>query len=368
MKRLRLAKITLDGYFNYGNVLQSYALQQVLLQYADTVETIWHSKDNFLPRTYWRWGWKQPIKLLLNWRGFRSQFFDGHNGREMVRQAKIKEFCERYIHIRHDVEDLRSIADENDFFVVGSDQVWNPHFAGTAAEFLMFAPPEKRISYAASIACPEIPKEKETLYREGLFGMKSLSLREQEGATMVEALTGRKAEVHVDPTLLLEADEWRQVSRVPAWYRGGEYLLTYFLGMRPKVVNAVAKKLNLPVVNLLDENVFEHYTTGVEEFLWLVDHASLVYTDSFHGTVFSILFQRPFVVCDRVGSIVDSKMTARIDTLLGYFGLENRRGSKNNGYRVHAPLSIVYSPSVNKVLTRERKRTNEYFRNVFKLL
>ncbi len=359
---MRVAILTLDGYLNYGNILQRYALQMVLLHYASTVDTVWHSKDNFLPRIYWQWSWKQAAKIILNWRGFRTQFFNGHNGREIVRQAKIKEFCDRYVHIRYDVEDLRSIADEYDFFVVGSDQVWNPHGTMSNGKFLSFAPSGKRISYAASIACPEIPKKNETFYREGLSGMKTLSLREHEGATLVEQLIGRKAEVHVDPTLLLGADEWRKVSRVPAWYRGGEYLLTYFLGQRPAVVDKVAKELGLPVVNMLDENVFEHYTTGVDEFLWLIEHASLVYTDSFHGTIFSILFRRPFVVCDRMGSKTTEQMGSRIDTLLGYFGLENRHGTAANGYRITQPLLMPDWAQVESVLMREKSKAMEYLK------
>ena len=98
---MKIAKLTLDEYRNYGNTLQSYALQQFLLRYADTVDAIWHSKDNFLPRTYWQGGWKWPIKFALNWHGFRTHFFNGYNGREMVRQGKIKEFSDRYIHVRY---------------------------------------------------------------------------------------------------------------------------------------------------------------------------------------------------------------------------------------------------------------------------
>lgn len=125
-------------------------------------------------------------------------------------------------------------------------------------------------------------------------------MREQEGANTVKQFTGRDVPVVVDPTMLLTPDEWRKVSR-HAWYHGDDYILTYFLGKRPNAaIQQVASKSGLPVVNLLDENVYEHYVTGVDEFIWAIEHASLIYTDSFHGTVFSILFQKPFVVCNRV--------------------------------------------------------------------
>ena len=64
---IRIAKFTLDGYFNYGNVLQNYALQQMLLRYADRVDTLWTQPYNFMPEVWWNWRWKEYIKWLINW-------------------------------------------------------------------------------------------------------------------------------------------------------------------------------------------------------------------------------------------------------------------------------------------------------------
>ena len=370
MIELKIAKLTIDGYYNYGNLLQSYALQQALKRYADKVDTIWHTPDNFMPKTWWSWSWKQPIKWLLNWHNFRTDIHEGHFGVEMVRQGKIKEWADRYLQIRKDVRDLNEIRKDYDFFVVGSDQVWNPYFGDLESNFLQFAPEEKRISYAASIACPVIPKEKEDVYRKGLSGMQAISMREQEGADTVQALTGRDVPVHVDPTFLLTPDEWRAVSRQPAWYHGEEYLLTYFLGPMPDSVRRVAAETGLALVNMLDQSVYEHYVTGVDEFIWAIEHASLVYTDSFHGTVFSILFRRPFVVCDRMAAhqrdVIGAKMSSRIDTLLKSFGLEFRRGMVQNAYHVPDSIKINY-PDVESVLLRERERADSYLRETMSI-
>lgn len=365
---MRIGKITLDGYFNYGNLLQNYALQQVLLRYADEVETLWHTGENFLPETYWKWGWKEPIKYLINWKGFRTKFRQGSNGPEMVRQGKLRDWADRYIHFRKGVENLSSVADEYDYFVTGSDQVWNPYFGDPAylrANFLTFAAKEKRISYAASISSPVIPEKRVGLYKEGLQGMAALSLREQAGADLAEKVSGRKGEVHVDPTLLLDAEDWDAVSRVPAWYHGEDYILTYFLGDRPeKVIEKISKETGLPVVNLLDQKNYGHYVTGVDEFLWAIKHARLIYTDSFHGTVFSILYRRPFVVCNRLGSAVTEKMGSRIDTLLSLFGLEERRGTRGNGYAIEDPLAAPDYSAASEVLKRERARSAAYLERV----
>lgn len=370
MSSIKIAKLTLDGYVNYGNLLQSYALQQVLSRYAEVVDSIWHSPDNFLPRIWWRWNYKSAAKFILNWKGFRAAILQGDVGAEMVRQGKLKDWADRYIRIRTDVEDLHTIADDYDYFVVGSDQVWNPYFGDLQQNFLQFAPMEKRLSYAASIAAPEIPSDKRKIYHDGFSGMKAISMREKEGADIVRDIAGREVVVHVDPTLLLTPDEWRSVSRPPAWYHGDDYILTYFLGTMPDAVSKAARELGLPVVNLLDSSVYEHYVTGVDEFLWAIEHARLIYTDSFHGTVFSILFRRPFVVCDRRAahgaSNAGNKMSSRIDTLLALFGLEHRRAVVENKYHLEHPFELVY-PNIESVFLQENARADVYLREAMNL-
>lgn len=364
---MKIGKLTLDGYFNYGNLLQSYALQQILFNYADKVDTILHETNKFLPDTYWqqKWGLKDYIRrFLADYFHFRRDRYK-HISREMVRQGKMRDWADRYIYQRKDITNLSSIVDEYDYFITGSDQVWNPYFAGRFDEFLLFAPTEKRLSYAASISAPEIPPEKLELYKKGLTEMQSLSLREQAGAKLVEQISGRKAEVHVDPTLLLTPDKWKAVSRQPTWYHGKDYILTYFLGNRPTVLlENISKKTGLPVVNLLDDNVYEHYVTGVDEFIWAIEHAKLVYTDSFHGTVFSILFRTPFIVCNRLGDDTSEKMGSRLDTLLSYFGLQNRRYMKKNDNFLKISLQVPDWSKVESVLTRERQRSAVYFKRV----
>lgn len=341
---------------------------RVLQQLGGEVESLCHTPDNFLPQVYWRWSWKELVKFLLNWHGFRDAFFCGDKGLEMVRQGKIRDWCARYINIQQASDDLDSLADAYDYFVTGSDQVWNYHFSNLEHCFLLFAPSEKRIAYAASISCPDIPADKIPMYKEGFAGMAHISMREQQGADTVKELSGRDVPVVVDPTLLLDANAWRKVSRQPAWYHGEDYILTYFLGDRPEIVETLEQETGLPVINLLDKEVYEHYVTGPDEFLWAVEHAKLVYTDSFHGTVFSILFRTPFVVCNRVGDDVSEKMGSRIDTLLGCFCLEDRRGTKTNGYAIENPFEVIDWSKVDTILTRERQRSIDYLTEALALL
>lgn len=367
-KRLRIANLTLDGYFNYGNVLQRYAVCNLLMGLGAEVESLWFSQQaGFLPYLQshypWMkdsWDWKTWVKLGINWKGATHEMFSGENAWEAARSAVIKSFVDRYIPMRYDV-DFAKAADEYDYFVTGSDQVWNPYFADLKQLFIKFAPGGKRISYAASISCPEIPQDKLQMFIDGVRGMKAISVREQAGAELIEQLTGRKVEVVADPTMLVAAEKWREIARKPSWLKGDEEILTtYFLGKRPDdVINRLADEHGLKVVNILDERVFEHYAVAPEEWLWLIDNARLMYTDSFHGTVFSILFRTPFVVTERIEAGCASKMTSRIDTLLGKFALEDRRGTKENGYMIADPLHIQYG-DVDAVLAEDRRKAIIY--------
>ena len=374
-EHLKIANLTLDGYFNYGNVLQRYAVCNLLMGLGAEVASLWFSPQaGFLPYLQshypWMkdsWDWKTWVKLGINWKGATSKLLSGREAWEAARSAGIKSFVDRYIPMRYNV-DFAKVADEYDYFVTGSDQVWNPYFADLEKLFIKFAPREKRVSYAASISCPEIPQDKLQMFIDGVNGMKGISVREQAGAELIEQLTGRKVEVVADPTMLVAAEKWREIARKPSWLKGDEKILTtYFLGKRPdEVINRLAMEHGLKVVNILDEHVFEHYAVAPEEWLWLIDNASLMYTDSFHGTVFSILFRRPFVVTERIGDGCVNKMTSRIDTLLGKFGLEARRGTKENGYMIDNPMEIQYG-DVEAVLAKDRQRAEAYLRRALDL-
>ena len=374
-EHLKIANLTLDGYFNYGTVLQRYAVCTLLMGLGAEVESLWFSPQaGFLPYLQshypWMkdsWDWKTWVKLGINWKGATSKLLSGREAWEAARNAGIKSFVDRYIPMRYNV-DFAKVADKYDYFVTGSDQVWNPYFADLEKLFLKFAPRAKRIAYAASISCPEIPSKDLQGFIDGINGMKAISVREQAGAELIEQLTGRKVEVVADPTMLVAAEKWREIARKPSWLKGDEEILTtYFLGKRPdEVINRLAREHGLKVVNILDEHVFEHYAVAPEEWLWLIDNASLMYTDSFHGTVFSILFRRPFVVTERIGDGCVNKMTSRIDTLLGKFGLEARRGTKENGYMIDNPMEIQYG-DVEAVLAKDRQRAEAYLRRALDL-
>lgn len=370
----KVAILTLNGYFNYGNRLQNYALQEVIKNQGFDVETVinetkigrqtstsvkYMNKINRLKEMNLRDVYKTLYKKVGN--------YLYNNKLKQQRTQIFKDFSISYI-----TETDYSISKDNipndfssayDFFVTGSDQVWNPNYRkGSSVDFLTFAPPEKRIAYAPSFGVSEIPEEYVESYKEWLSEMAHLSVREEAGAKIIKDLTNRDATVVVDPTMLLTKEKWLSISKIPSNKPMKRYLLTYFLGEiskeRAKKLKTIAKKNDLEIINLAQIKDKLAYLSGPSEFIDYINSASVFCTDSFHGAVFSILLDTPFVVFDREGK--SPSMNSRIHTLLKTFQLESRldENIKTNDQI----FNIDYSHTI-PILEEERKRALSYLKN-----
>ena len=350
---MRIAQLTLEGYFNYGNILQKFALQHTLEKFADFVEFLYLTDKTLFSET----GEKPGKQCVINKarQGWEQKYWRF----EAVRQSKFKDFENLHIKTRFDLPYLEDIADEYDFFVVGSDQVWNPKWYPKYI-FLDFVPNEKKIAYAASIGHPIIPDELKEIFRRGISNFKYVSVREENAAKIINGLTGQKPLVLLDPVLLLNKDEWLSVAQKPTWfkekYQRG-FVLTYYLRrLPPPEVKILADELDLPVINLLDLENYEHFTIGPAEFIWLFVNSSFTFTNSFHGVAFSILFKRPFLNIEIANDSSGASMSNRITTLLKLFGLENRT------QMLAKPLEIDFTRR-DEVLPLEKKKAFRFLAN-----
>lgn len=194
--------------------------------------------------------------------------------------------------------------------------------------FLRFCSPTKRVSYAASFGVDKIPEEWVDKYKTGLMDFKALSVREDKAVDIVKNTIGLTCCKVLDPTMLLERVEWDKIKKMPTKINGKNYILTYFLGGRTREIEDIiyryAKLTDSAVINLQDYNT-PYYIVGPDEFVGLISKAKMVLTDSFHATVFSIIYEKPFVVYDRQGS--GRKMGSRLSSLLEMCGLNDRRAS-----------------------------------------
>lgn len=366
----KVAIVTLNGYFNYGNRLQNYALQEAIKLLGFEVETILCSRksisqdnrtDVSKPNHSKEENAKDIFREIID-----KTNEDEEKTRQRIRTEVFKDFTYKYIRETNyyiSYNDIpNNLSNEYDYFVTGSDQVWNFNFnRGSSVYFLAFAERYKRISYAPSFGVSEIiPKHKEN-YQKWLLGIDSLSVREDDGAKIIKELTGRDVPVLVDPTLLLTKEKWLFIAKEAPSKPKDKYLLTYFLGGIPseykKQIKEIAKDNNLKVINLGDIKEEDTYKTGPSEFIDYVSSCSMFCTDSFHGVIFSILMEKPFIVYKRVDTSIS--MFSRIDTLLKKFDLNDR---KIESIKTKQDIFHVDFTHVLSILEEERSKSLKYLK------
>ena len=344
--------ITINDNNNYGNRLQNYAVQTILLRTGLNCTTIknysvLNNKDQYIMSTY-----KKIIKIKLK----KIKCFFKSNERKKC----FLKFNKNILYSR-DYLGNSKMLDRYEWLCVGSDQVWNPTF-GRLSEFDLayFNHSSKKFSFSASFGINELPEQYKEKTVNALKDFKAISVREEAGKKIVEELTGRKdVQVLVDPTMLLTTDEWDKVAKKPEQLKTDKYILNYFLGelseTRKKEIDRIARENNCEVINILDKNS-TFYQTGPSEFLYLEKNAFLICTDSFHSSVFAILYNRPFIVFDREDSLVS--MNSRIETLINKFNLKNR---KFTGRITEENLKHDYTEAY-EILEKERKKSDDFLR------
>lgn len=348
--------ISMYGIFNYGNRLQNYALYKYvenlgfdaysIKNYPYSNNKIKNLKDiyHYLKRK------KAPFKTSKK------------------RKDNFKKFNNKIKFWNKEITYYNAKKFDFDYFIVGSDQVWNPNYRSLSyIELLSFAEKKKRISYAASFGISKLDEKYHNTARKELLEFNKISVRENTGKEIVEGLTKRNdVEVVIDPTMLLKKEEWDEVSIKPKQYHGEKYILTYFLGElseeRKNVIKNTAKEHDCKIINLLDEND-PYYTCGPSEFLWLEKNAFLICTDSFHSSVFAIIYNRPFVVFDRDGQ-GKNKMGSRIDTLITKFKLKDRKYNEKSITKNN--LNCDYSEA-SIILEKEREKSRIFLENALEL-
>lgn len=300
---------------NYGNRLQNYAITKIINTFSNTSAITLNNREYLNDRKLYLLRKMKYLKLIDTY---------------SINSKRKMNFIEFNAYINFNQKVLNPFLKYNNYdsILCGSDQVWNPNFGRLRdVDLLCFTKPEKRIAFAASFGVDDIPNKMNKKVGKALKSFKAISVREDTGKKIVEELTGRTdVEVLIDPTMLLTADEWDKVSKKPTMLKTDKYILNYFLGNlsdeRRNEINRVAKENNCEVINILDkESPF--YECGPSEFLYLEKNAFLICTDSFHSSVFGILYNTPFLVFEREDN--NASMNSRLDTLLSKFKLEDRR-------------------------------------------
>lgn len=337
---------------NYGSQLQSYATTVELKKRGIDFEIIRYKKKitpalllKSLPRLFnpvfindrVLVRYQKKLKLLMH-----PQLKQNNNIRNSCLAKFSKEHFTSLSPMYYGYDELCKAAEKYDAVMVGSDQLWAP--SGITSNFynLMFAPDEKtKISYAASFGVSQIEKKYHNLYNQFLSRMDFISVRENSGKKLVESLSDKSAEVVVDPVLLLDKEDWDREIPDKRLY-DEPYIFAYFLGKSPEYRNAVtkfARKKGLKIVtshhmdsyNKADKSFGDYapFDVGPAEFVNLIRNAEYVFTDSFHGSVFSMLYKKKFLVFNRYSDKSISSKNSRIDSFCRNYGLSERRFDGN---------------------------------------
>ena len=231
------------------------------------------------------------------------------------------------------LEELRSAELPYDLILSGSDQIWNPKiFPDGRFDPVFFGAfsTRRKIAYAPSFGVPHIPEGMEEELRSYLEQFSHISVRERQGREIVKEITGKDVPVVLDPTLLLTAEQWSAMAVPPD--RSGGYILCYCIskpGALAPYIQRLAEETGLPVVQLCGIRQKVHpkaacvLDAGPSEFLGLFQNASYVCTNSFHGTVFSVQFQKPFFTAVAPSELAAPE-SSRTFSILSRLGLTER--------------------------------------------
>lgn len=368
---MKIATLTFHASHNYGSVLQAYALAKQLELMGNEVNIL-----NLRPETQKHmYALKKPSGDILH------RCFDVLISSK--RKKRYNEF-ERFINsvfptTREEfqtTEQLKKLENEYDAFVCGSDQIWNPVCPDfEPAYYLQFLGENskaKRISYAPSFGKHEFDGVTTKQINEWAKDFDSISVRELKGKAVLNEIDPEKISVVCDPVVLLDKKYWEELAVEPNIKE--PYMLVYFLENnhgRKDFVDALSQTLGLKVVVLteylrdLTKPYIKKYDASPEEFVGLFKNASFVYTNSFHGTAFATIFNKPFitVIAPDQEKAVNNNDSRKIDYLTK-IGLESRL-VQNDLPAKEALMKVDYKVA-NEKMQKFREYSYQYLKNALK--
>lgn len=362
---------------NFGAVLQCYALQEILQNISKyRIEIIDYRPINIekdyaiLPNPFAdkRINTITSLKILIN--NLRPTKLI----KKIKKKSLFNSFRKQYLNLSdykfNEITKSSIIENSYDYYITGSDQVWNPSILGKIDDiyFLTFNNNRaKKISYAASTGSAIIENEYLNSFISAIEDFQSISIREESSAEFLSKFTEKPINVTLDPTLLLKKEDWNRVSTNGKLAK--KYILVYDLQLTEtmkEIVNFISEKLNLNVVSYQGSSNYRKGNKsfqfeGPREFLNLYKNAEFVITSSFHGTVFSIIFEKKFI------TVPHTKVGDRMVDLLKKLGLNERIIYSSNQVTDQIINSEIDYTLPNQILENERKKSIIFLKSALDL-
>ncbi len=354
----RAAIITIDSY-NYGNRLQNLAVQVLLSSYRMHVNTFKRRSNQLNKKNI-----KNIIKITA---GFLNKILG-------IRQTRLLEYNRLYRfykfnknYINWDKRTLEAVCHTNyidkhyDILITGSDQIWNYKFPfNSKLNLLAFGSDKlKRAALSASIGNIELTEEEKILFSKNLPRFDAVSVREDSANAILRFIRDDIVTL-LDPTMLVDESYWKKKLKKTKLKIPRSYVFVYFLGdMESKIYKFIDKVCAESSLLIVDVNDIKNPYYGVDpiDFIKLIDSSEYIFTDSFHCSVFSILFEKKFSVYDRFGS--QMHVSIRTDELLHKFDILDRK----NIFEISKMEQVDYSKK-ELILEQERKRADLFIRSV----
>lgn len=387
---MNIGIVTWITYKNYGSFLQAFALQEFLK--TNQLPNIILSDAQILFPKMSQKAQKQnvrqddqavpmichisPVYLL---KAFRRKYRNWKH-RKLVQpyalsQKEYDRFRRENLSIFENVtyDTLRSLNEIFDCFLCGSDQIWNVFDQNFNGYYYLDFVSRPKIAYAPSVGTTQISAEKAATIRAWLTDYSALSVREQETALQLQKLTGRSVEWVVDPCLLHDREWWAGFANGADLSDKRPYVLCYFLENKDwyhAYARALAGSRALRLVLIPSRIEFtkrrECYrgAVGPREFVALISRAAYVITDSYHGSIFSILFEKQFIYLKRFQDNDPICQNIRVNSLFSCLGLMNRILEEKEFDDSDDPL--IEFGRVKRLLQQQRDRSQEYLLNAIK--
>lgn len=367
----KIAIITTLRAINFGAVLQSYALHKKLINDKYQVEVI-----DFLPKDFKNkvlWGRKQKIHTLSIKRFLYSFIYFANLIFFIKRKIKIRRFDD---FIKHHIRtssrkfssdlDLINNINEYDIYISGSDQIWNINLFNLSSFFLIFFdryPNATYIAYAASFA-EKLDKNQFRLLSKNTTHYNFISIREASGAKEIVKYIDKDVKKVLDPVFLLNKDDWSIISE--SLKIDYPFILLYALSPTANlkfIIKYIREALNLPVVCIglepFNRYKADEYLVNVspENFIWLFSKATFIITSSFHGTAFSIIFEKRFCC------VAQKNRSSRLRDLLNDLDLHLHLVEDCDVSKINDTLQSINYELVNKTLNIQIQESNTFLKD-----
>lgn len=329
-KNMKVGLVTFSSAHNYGALLQAYAMQTYLEKIGLEVDVI-NYRPRFIDGVYDIYKIKRTNsdlhKIYLKIQ--KNVFLNLKDSWKIKRYNNFEKFINESLHTTKVYNSLSSIQKDflnYDILIAGSDQIWNTDLTKgiDPTYFLEFGNKDAvRIAYAPSLGKDLIEEEFKPLYKRYLSNFDFISIREENMRDILGELTSKEMVSVLDPTLLLDREDYDKIKE-DSIYKDKEYIYVHFIGNDIKtyeMADYLSRKLNLPVLHNRPSGLFDNELSGnfyesPQQLISVIDNAKYVITNSFHATVFSIVYKKQFL------TIPHSKRPERMINLLSMLGLE----------------------------------------------